>query len=87
MYYEQYVNYQRNKTKHYHSYRAIESWVVRNLMIYGNCYLKKARFYEVKKDYEKLFGKSNLYVREDGKFLILTINDKAKEKAKELVLY
>ena len=86
MMYAQLINWER--PKHYRSYRAIEQWVIRNLMSYGNCYMKKERFYQVKEDYEKLFGKKNITIQDvDSKTMILTINQEAKNKAINLVLY
>lgn len=85
MYYEQLATYQPSRK--YHSYRAIEDWVIRNLMTHGNCSMKQNRYYDVKADYERLFGKENLNVRPDGKFVILTINQEAKDKALCLVFY
>lgn len=85
MYYEQFANYQA--PKNFRSYRAIEQWVIRNLMTCGNCYMKKDRYYDVKSDYEKLFGKNNIDVRPDGKYVIVTINQEAKDKALGLVFY
>ncbi len=86
MMYAQLINWER--PKHYRSYRAIEQWVIRNLMSYGNCYMKNHRFYDVKEDFERLFGKRGIKIQEvDSRSVVISITEKAKEKALPFVLY
>lgn len=86
MMYAQLINWER--PKHYRSYRNIEQWIIRNLMSYGNCYMKKEKYYSIQRDYEKLFGKKNITIQDvDSKTIVVSINQEAKNKAVSLVLY
>lgn len=72
--------------KHYSGFGNIEPWIIRNLMCYGNCYMKTRNFAHNLNDFVKLFGKRNIAVNHlNGKELVMSINDKAKAKAKVLI--
>lgn len=67
---------------HYRGYRGIEQWIIRNLMIHGNCLMSFKRYFKCKEEYESLFGKKNMILKEsEPGFIIVAINKQAKDKA------
>ncbi len=71
----------------YTSWLDIEQWMVRNLMTFKNCRLKSKFYAKFKRQFVYLFGKENIKVQElPDKFVVLEINDEAREHAKPFVL-
>lgn len=67
---------------HYRGYRGIDQWIIRNLMIHGNCIISFKRYFKCRDEYEFLFGKNNVVLKEsDPGFIIIAINKQARDKA------
>ena len=72
--------------KQYIAFGGIKQWIIRNLMTYGNCCFKANDFMR-SEEFELLFGKTNIVVEETEKHcIIMSINDKAKQRASKFVL-
>lgn len=73
-------------SRHYKGFGEIDPWIIRNLMSYGNCFLKTRTYAHNLADFIKLFGKRNITVKLlNANELVMSINDIAKTKAKVLI--
>lgn len=74
--------------KRYRDYKAIDQWIIRNLMTHGNCYMKNERYYSIKENYFDLFGVKNISITPaDGDHCVVYITEEGKKKAYSRVFY
>ena len=66
-----------------------EKWILRNLLRYKNCLMKTKKYVRNLPLFEELFGKRNITVMpspNESSECIVSINDKAADRAKILIL-
>lgn len=65
---------------------GLEYWIIRNLLTYKNCFMKYKYYKLNEKIFKKLFGVKGHSIRcSDSKNCIVSITDKAKQKARLLI--
>lgn len=73
--------------KRYISWMDIPQWIIRNLMVFGNCSLKRTFYVSTEKQFAFLFGEDNM-IQKHSDFkdsMILEVTKEGRLKAKPFV--
>lgn len=73
--------------KRYTSWMDIPQWIIRNLMVFGNCSLKRTFYVSTEKQFAFLFGEGNMIQKHSdfNNSMTLEITDEGRLKAKPFV--